>query len=1578
MSKIYSQAYNFGSFIQKGVDPRTGQYTCSISLYKTPASVRNCPAFNLTLSYNPLNNKDIGLGEGWALNLPSYEHGKSKTLLLSSGEHYKIDETPNGLTAKDQKLKNFHFKKRGSDYQVTYKTGQIEILSDRGEASDSAVLTELYAPSGRSLKFSWTDSGDQPRLSKIQEDSQGLLEITYSEHEVKIARAPNTSEETTFILTRSNDRLVEVLLPTEDKLSWKFEYETLGGVACLVSVSSPDGLVEEVQYTGDGHLLPEGAPCRAIPYVVSHTVYPGSQQPHTRTKYEYSAFNFLGYGDGVSWVEGEDNLYRMRHDYLYTSTVQVEDGPRTKYTYNKFHLIVTTEEEQGTKQVIRAVTYHALPETAFHDQPAQFQMPKTVQITYRDTVSGASRVETTQNTFDDWGNPIIDIQPNGIRSECLYYPGDGETDPDTGMVLCPADPHGFRQHIKRKTITAVDARGTPTRSTSYKYQKLPTASGACTNYFVVVKQMDTFEDDECTTSTGYVYLSHPATKDHGRLQQQVSSVSGQQNEKLDWTFRYSNNESLTETLRTTSFDGYIQEEEKSCSLHSGRVIARRSYNNVETSFRYDSIGRLIQEKIAPGTTFEAVRKHEFVVLPGVGYQRTSTDCKGVQTRYIADGLQRLCRLEKRDPTFGDTFRVTQERNYNACGHCIEITDVDWLQTETSVSEQRSRQQLEYDDWGNVCKTTDDGGMVTLSFTDPISLTCTTGIEGEGQVKTKSNIFGSPIQKVLHDKNGTLYSTLEYFYDSLGRLVHEEDSLKNATKYHLDYFDRVAQTIWPDGSTTSTKYVTRSSEALPIAIINDDHTIAEQSFDGLNRVASKTVSGRTTTFTYTDISPEPSKVSTPAGERYDLELEPTLDYAVTQLATSDDTCTILYDNQTAAVLQLKNSFCTKDYKYLPSGPLASETVQIDGKQALSSTMTYSMAGKLKTYTDVHGQQHEIEYDGFGRPQELTQGLLRVMFSYDGSNRLSKIVVYEADSLSLTTLIEYDEFGREVGRTSHKGFNVLQRSSQAYGKTGLVIMRNLDDGEGNNLRREAFQYDSLSRLIDYQCDGSQPPIDEREQGIRRQQFRFDSYHNLRTVVTIFDDGTQNIKDYVPDEKVPSQISRITNTHGSYPASIDLRYNANGYLTRDEENRTLEYNAMGRLSTVRDAQNQIISEYRYDAAGKLVCQRVPGESDKYFYYNGDTLAAVTVGNQKISYVSDGARYWGQTVQHGEEAHSQTWISDPQQSVLCWFDSQEPNHAHYAKYTAYGYGKEGPSIGFNGQWRDPVTGWYHLGNGYRVYNPVLMRFHTPDTWSPFKSGEINPYTYCLGDPINRIDPTGHFSIFGIDFSGRNLFVMGVGLVVGIAVGVLTAGAGFAVAAGVGIAAGAVSDMATGAIYDVATGSVPTAESIGTDALYGAIGGAIGEGIGRGLATGMKGLSRGIDQLLEGAAKLRVAGGARRLGTKGGIRALERAPAAGAEGGQIAERSVWTWAESSAVKKAQLEESHMATYNQFRELVTEQRLHPAVAARQVGDTNYEGLLGKRKGQYTIRLSQEHRVAFTVDKASKHVHVFHLGGHYPA
>lgn len=104
----------------------------------------------------------------------------------------------------------------------------------------------------------------------------------------------------------------------------------------------------------------------------------------------------------------------------------------------------------------------------------------------------------------------------------------------------------------------------------------------------------------------------------------------------------------------------------------------------------------------------------------------------------------------------------------------------------------------------------------------------------------------------------------------------------------------------------------------------------------------------------------------------------------------------------------------------------------------------------------------------------------------------------------------------------------------------------------------------------------------------------------------------------------------------------------------------------------------------------------------------------------------------------------TDLQRSVL---QAIEPGRVHPFAYMPYGYRSPGTGmrslLAFNGEHEERPTGTYHLGKGYRQFNPVLMRFHSPDNQSPFKEGGLNPYAYCDGDPRNQIDPTGHRGVF-------------------------------------------------------------------------------------------------------------------------------------------------------------------------------------------------------------------------------------------
>ncbi len=55
---------------------------------------------------------------------------------------------------------------------------------------------------------------------------------------------------------------------------------------------------------------------------------------------------------------------------------------------------------------------------------------------------------------------------------------------------------------------------------------------------------------------------------------------------------------------------------------------------------------------------------------------------------------------------------------------------------------------------------------------------------------------------------------------------------------------------------------------------------------------------------------------------------------------------------------------------------------------------------------------------------------------------------------------------------------------------------------------------------------------------------------------------------------------------------------------------------------------------------------------------------------------------------------------------------------YSPYGVSKPNSVeslLGFTGALYDAAFRTYSLGNGHRVYSPLLMRFYQPDSFSPF-----------------------------------------------------------------------------------------------------------------------------------------------------------------------------------------------------------------------------------------------------------------------
>ena len=866
------------------------------------------------------------------------------------------------------------------------------------------------------------------------------------------------------------------------------------------------------------------------------------------------------------------------------------------------------------------------------------------------------------------------------------------------------------------------------------------------------------------------------------------------------------------------------------------------------------------------------------------------------------------------------------------------------------------------------------------------------------------------QMALLKRDGTVYSTIHYANDGLGRKAQEKDSLGAITRYSYDWFDRVSQTTFPDSRITKTQYVDHSTAALPRTVQIQNLTLGEQTADGLDRVKSRKVGSRTTFMAYDGVSPKPSDITTPKKGQAQMTYDTSLDYALTAMTTGDNPQSYEYDHTTADTLKGQNSYYMESMTYLPSGRLESESISLGQGTTLSTKYTYSMNGKLQLYSDVHDQNQELEYDDYGRVQRLSQGPLSVTLGYDAATgRLSQSSVLNTKkNLALTTNITYDDFGREVGRTLTRGSTLLYTLSQSFDTGSRVTDRELKDGDGGLLRQEKFQYDLMDRLIDYQCQGSQAPVDEGGRQLKQQQYSFNTVGILSQIVTQFQDTSSNTASYTYSDTDPGQLLRITNTHPNEPKTIDLEYDASGYLIRDEKGRVLEYDTMGCLETVLDSEQEVLSKYHYDSRGRLVCQSVPNKPDYYLHYRGDSLVAATQGNTQISYISDGQEYWGQILKEaGQDATTQLWASDAHNSVLAWLDTDQSTQLHTQSYTPYGFCATTPAVGWNGQWRDPVTGWYHLGNGYRVYNPVLMCFHSPDAWSPFVSGEINPYAYCLCDPTNRLDPSGHFSIFGWQITWRDFAQAVVGLAVSVLAAMFTDGASLAIQAGVDIATGAVSGVTTGAAYDAAaSGKGPTWESAGRDFLFSAIGGVVGQGVSMGAKQVAQSFRETLGQLLEGAEKLWHAGGKppmfptdltpmvsverlegrlkqfeifrrnSRFAPQANARYLREVEELRATIQEIRQREStrWAWDDTrvgSSYKR--LKVTQMNKYRDFRYQVKERFYSPVEAAERIGDANYKKLGGSN--QYEIRLGGKDRVTFTLDNARREITILQVGGH---
>ncbi|MFJ4453045.1 RHS repeat-associated core domain-containing protein [Pseudomonas sp. NPDC089392] len=141
--------------------------------------------------------------------------------------------------------------------------------------------------------------------------------------------------------------------------------------------------------------------------------------------------------------------------------------------------------------------------------------------------------------------------------------------------------------------------------------------------------------------------------------------------------------------------------------------------------------------------------------------------------------------------------------------------------------------------------------------------------------------------------------------------------------------------------------------------------------------------------------------------------------------------------------------------------------------------------------------------------------------------------------------------------------------------------------------------------------------------------------------------------------------------------------------------------------------------------------------YLYNNDELATALEEHSSISIIRSNNHALSIYKKSGNE-HTELLARDVKGTTLSLLIVARKTPIAFSPW-GYCPSAGGMLAGFKGEHCDPITICYLLGNGYRSFSPLLMRFTSPDSVSPFGAGGVNSYAYLSGDPVNASDPTGH-----------------------------------------------------------------------------------------------------------------------------------------------------------------------------------------------------------------------------------------------
>jgi RHS repeat-associated protein len=892
----------------------------------------------------------------------------------------------------------------------------------------------------------------------------------------------------------------------------------------------------------------------------------------------------------------------------------------------------------------------------------------------------------TSFSYDVFDNVLTETNALGKTTTYTYDSNDNRTSTTDSL----GNRNEFTYNILSSLVTAKDAKNNVTTNTYGFRNGLTSTTDALGN----------ITSNTYNLNTGKLSLTTDALGNETRFEYSnsylIKQTDAQGNETL---FNYDNNgnQNFQRVTRTNAL-GQLETITTTSEFDNLNRLTKTTYaDGTFTRTEYNTIGQQAATVDQAGnrTEFEydslgrqikttyADGKFEESTFDAEGRRLTSKDRSGKVTNYEYDVLGRLKKTTYSDGTFTTT-------NYDAIG-----------QVTSSVDAKGNATTYQYDDVGRRKKVINSLSQATEFFYDAngsqTSMTdalnhSTNYIYDALNRRTRTNFADNTFVETTFDQLGRRVSEkdqagkiTQFFYDSLGRMTKVKDALNQETVY--GYNELGQQISQKDALNRETKFEydklgRRTKRILPLG------QVETYNYNNLGNLTTKTdFNGKATTFAYDNMRRLMSK--TP-----DASLnEPSISFTYNDLGQRNSMTDA--SGTTNYVYDVRNRLASKqtpqgnlNYTYDENGSI--KTLRSNHANGVSVDYNYDELSRLSSVKDNRlsgSQTTSYNYDAVGNLQSYTYpNTVTTSYAYNNLNRLTTLSVANGQTNLASYSYTLGASGNRTSVTENTGRTVNYAYDDLYRLTSETIANSANNGS------ISYSFDAVGNRL------------QRSSNVNLVANQSSSYDaNDRLNSDVFDNNgstkVSNGKNYNYD---------FENHLSSTSDGVTVVYDGDGNrVSKTANGITTKYlvdtnNLTGYAQVVEELQNnQVVKQYTYGL--DLISQR---QSLGVSFYNYDGHGSVrglsnNLGNTTDTYTYDA---FGTLIERTGTTDNNYLYAGEQ------FDADLSFYYNRARYLNVGTGRFISQDTYEGNNQDPIS--------------------------------LHKYLYANADGVNKIDPSGNFSI--------------------------------------------------------------------------------------------------------------------------------------------------------------------------------------------------------------------------------------------